>query len=60
MNERQAASVAAALAAAQRGARVLRVHDVAATVDALKTWQSLEIDPIEPGSPTDAFSQDAQ
>ena len=60
VNERQAASVAAALAAAQRGARVLRVHDVAATVDALKTWQSLEIDPIEPGSPTDAFSQDAQ
>ena len=60
VNERQAASVAAALAAAHRGARVLRVHDVGATVDALKTWQSLEIDPIEPGSPTDAFSQDPQ
>ena len=37
-NERQAASVAAALAAVQRGARIVRVHDVAATVDALKTW----------------------
>ncbi|MDA8348283.1 MAG: dihydropteroate synthase, partial [Pseudomonadota bacterium] len=29
-------SVAAALIAAQSGARILRVHDVAATVDALK------------------------
>jgi dihydropteroate synthase len=49
--ERQAASVAAALAAARRGARVLRVHDVAATVDALKTWQALETDAIKPRSP---------
>ena len=45
VRERQAASVAAALAAAQRGASVLRVHDVAATVDALKTWQALETEP---------------
>jgi dihydropteroate synthase len=45
VHERQAGSVAAALAAAQRGARVLRVHDVAATVDALKTWHALEVDP---------------
>jgi dihydropteroate synthase len=45
VHERQSASVAAALAAAQRGARVLRVHDVKATVDALKTWQALEVDP---------------
>jgi dihydropteroate synthase len=36
--ERMAASVAAALAAVQRGARVVRVHDVAATVDALQVW----------------------
>ena len=36
VGDRLAASVAAALAAAQRGASVLRVHDVAATVDALK------------------------
>ncbi|MBS1178015.1 MAG: hypothetical protein H6R06_2427, partial [Proteobacteria bacterium] len=28
--------------AAQRGARILRVHDVAATVDALRVWQTLE------------------
>jgi dihydropteroate synthase len=36
--ERQAASVAAALAAVQHGARIVRVHDVAPTVDALKVW----------------------
>ena len=36
--ERQAASVAAALAAVQAGAHVVRVHDVAATVDALRVW----------------------
>jgi dihydropteroate synthase len=40
--ERQAASVAAALAAVQRGAAIVRVHDVAATVDALKVWQAAE------------------
>ena len=39
VQDRMAASVAAALASAQRGARILRVHDVAATVDALKVWQ---------------------
>jgi dihydropteroate synthase len=38
VGERLAASVAAALAAVQRGASVLRVHDVAETVDALKVW----------------------
>ena len=39
-------SVAAHLLAAQRGARILRVHDVAATVDALKVWQALEATPV--------------
>lgn len=38
VGERQAASVAAALMAVERGARVVRVHDVAATVDALRLW----------------------
>jgi dihydropteroate synthase len=38
VDERLAASVAAALAAVQLGARIVRVHDVAATVDALKVW----------------------
>jgi dihydropteroate synthase len=42
VHERQAASVAAALLAVQRGARVVRVHDVAATVDALALWQAIE------------------
>ena len=38
VSQRQAASVAAALAAVQSGARIVRVHDVAATVDAFKVW----------------------
>ena len=38
---RTAASVAAALAAVQQGAAIVRVHDVAETVDALKTWRAL-------------------
>lgn len=38
-NERGTLSVAAALAAVQLGARVIRVHDVADTVDALKIWR---------------------
>ena len=37
-SQRQAASVAAALMAVDRGASVVRVHDVKATVDALKIW----------------------
>lgn len=40
LDQRVAASVAAALAAVQRGARIVRVHDVAETVDALKVWQA--------------------
>ena len=40
VDQRQVASVAAALACVQRGGHVLRVHDVAATVDALKVWQA--------------------
>lgn len=39
--ERLAASVTAHLLAAQRGARILRVHDVAATRDALTVWQAV-------------------
>ena len=41
--DRAAASVAAALLAVERGARVVRVHDVRDTVDALKVWQALQI-----------------
>jgi dihydropteroate synthase len=36
--ERVAASIAAAVCAAERGAAIIRVHDVAQTVDALKIW----------------------
>lgn len=36
--QRVAASVAAALLAVNEGARIVRVHDVAETVDALKVW----------------------
>jgi dihydropteroate synthase len=39
--ERVAASVAAAVCAAQRGAAIVRVHDVGATSDALKVWQAV-------------------
>ena len=40
VGQRQAASVAAALAAVQAGASIVRVHDVASTVDALKVWRA--------------------
>ena len=40
--ERMAGSVAGALAAVAHGARIVRVHDVAATVDALAVWQALQ------------------
>ena len=36
--DRMVASVAAALLAVERGARLVRVHDVASTVDALRVW----------------------
>ena len=50
VGERMAASVAAALLAVMRGAAIVRVHDVAATVDALKLWAAVRsIDPL-PGS----------
>ena len=39
--ERVAASVAAALCAVERGVAIVRVHDVAATVDALKIWNAV-------------------
>jgi len=39
--ERVLASVTAAVLAAERGARILRVHDVAATAEALKVWQAM-------------------
>jgi dihydropteroate synthase len=42
VDDRLAASIAATLAAAVRGARILRVHDVRETVDALAVWSAIE------------------
>ena len=41
VNDRVYGSVATALIAAQNGAKIIRVHDVAATVDALKIWNAV-------------------
>jgi dihydropteroate synthase len=38
---RLAGSVAAAVMAADRGAKIVRVHDVTETVDALKLWEAI-------------------
>ena len=45
VGERVFASVAAAVLAAEYGARILRVHDVAASVDALKVWAAVNAQP---------------
>ena len=41
--QRLAGSLAGALAAVAQGAKIIRVHDVAETVDALKVWQAANI-----------------
>jgi dihydropteroate synthase len=60
-HDRVHGSVAAALIAAQRGATLLRVHDVAATVDALKVWNAVAAVPApraDKGSPAIAWPDD--
>ena len=42
VEQRQMPSVAAALLAVERGARIVRVHDVADTVAALSVWQAMQ------------------
>lgn len=42
VGERTSGSVASALHAAWSGAQVVRVHDTAATVDAIRVWNALE------------------
>ena len=42
VGQRDAASLAAALIAVQKGARIVRVHDVAATRDALAVWEAVQ------------------
>jgi dihydropteroate synthase len=49
VQDRLPASIAAALAAVARGASIVRVHDVRATVDALKVWRA-----VESGAPPDS------
>lgn len=44
VGQRLPASVAAALIAVQHGAKIVRVHDVRATVDALKIWNAMSGD----------------
>lgn len=48
VGDRLAASLAAALGAVARGALIVRVHDVAATVDALKIWRAIEFPELLP------------
>ncbi len=47
--ERQVPSVVAAVMAAERGARVLRVHDVRETVAALAVWRAVNLQEQEQG-----------
>ena len=44
VNDRVFAGAAAALLAVQRGARIVRTHDVAATRDVLRVWMAVEAD----------------
>ena len=55
VDARMHASVAAALIAAQNGAKLLRVHDVAATVDALKVWNAVAAQTVPKGKPGTAM-----
>lgn len=52
VSERLVASVAAALAAVQHGARIVRVHDVGATVDALRVWEAAGLSDVSLNSVT--------
>jgi dihydropteroate synthase len=49
VQDRLAASVAAALLAVEHGARIVRVHDVRETVAALKVWSAAESARTGPG-----------
>jgi dihydropteroate synthase len=59
--ERIHGSVAAHVIAAQRGALLLRVHDVAATVDALAVWNAVAAQPMprpKPAAPAIRWPDD--
>jgi dihydropteroate synthase len=53
--ERIHGSVAAALIAARYGAKLIRVHDVAATVDALKVWNAVAAQTVPKGKSAPAM-----
>ncbi|HTD29719.1 MAG TPA: dihydropteroate synthase [Xanthomonadaceae bacterium] len=53
--ERVHGSVAAAMIAARYGAKLLRVHDVAATVDALKLWNAVAAQTVPKGKSAPAM-----
>lgn len=60
--DRVAGSIAAHVIAAQRGAKIVRVHDVAATIDALKVWEAVAAVPMPraaPGKPDIVWPDDA-
>lgn len=60
-HDRVFGSVAAHVIAAQRGARLVRVHDVAATVDALKVWNAVAALPepkAKPAAPSIRWPDD--
>ena len=48
LEHRAAGSVAAALIAVQNGARLVRVHDVRETVDAIRVWRAIESSENQP------------
>jgi dihydropteroate synthase len=60
VGERQAASVAAALAAAAAGARILRVHDVAQTRDALRVWEAVGLLPSDNRAPGETRDKETE
>jgi len=56
VDERVHASVAAAVLAAGQGARIIRVHDVAATVDAMKVFAAVNAKPAWVAGPAKAVA----
>ncbi len=54
VEQRLAGSLALALCSAQAGAHIIRVHDVAETVDTLRVWQALR---EAPGAAPQTFQQ---
>lgn len=54
---RLAGSLAAAIAAVARGAAIVRVHDVAATRDALAVWSALGVASVQAAGGAPAFTE---